>query len=371
MGVYQTMRDSIPAPLRPLLQRLKRAVTRIPSPKNHEQRVQAELSQFTAIEHVHDLPPIALYWANTYLIPILQPFGFSNSIEMFRTYIARACRERHDTCLILSIGAGDCAPEINVAQWLIENDIRNFTFECLDLNSAVLERARRHVTDKNLSDHFTFGTFDVNGWNFKQQYDIILAIQCLHHFVELELLFDKIHRALRDNGFLLTDDMIGRNGHQRWPEALEFVHSFWKELPPRYTYNHSLKRFEKEYENWDCSSEGFEGIRAQDILPLLTRKFHFDLFIGFGNIVDLFVDRAFGPNFDPAQEWDRDFIDRVHALDVREMESGHIKPTHMYAAMTKNPGAQRRFHKHLSPEFCIRHPDIGFTNRLRRLFSKT
>jgi len=34
---------------------------------------------------------------------------------------------------------------------------------------------------------------------------------------------------------------------------------------------------------WDCSKQGFEGIRAQDILPLLVKKFSFRSFLGFGN----------------------------------------------------------------------------------------
>ena len=80
--------------------------------------------------------------------------------------------------------------------------------------------------------------------------------------------------------------MIGRNGHQLWPEALEIVHEFWRQLPERYRYNRALKRYEELYENWDCSLESFEGIRAQDILPLLLEYFHFQLFVGCGNVID-------------------------------------------------------------------------------------
>jgi len=115
-----------------------------------------------------------------------------------------------------------------------------------------------------------------------------------------------------------------------------------------------MKCVEKKFPNSDCSVQGFEGIRAQDILPLLTRRFHFELFIGFGNIIDIFVDRAYGHNFDPANQWDRSFIDRVHALDQTEIESGRVKPTHMLAALTKRQVSNTKMHKHLSPEFCLR-----------------
>jgi hypothetical protein len=59
------------------------------------------------------------------------------------------------------------------------------------------------------------------------------------------------------------------------------------------------------------------------------RRFYFELFIGFGNIIDVFVDRAYGPNFDPANEWARSFIDRVQSLDQIEIESGRVQ-THTH-----------------------------------------
>jgi SAM-dependent methyltransferase len=287
----------------------------------------------------------------------MTPFGFRNAIECFRMYIARMCEKRAPgTVSILSVGAGNSATEINIAEWLRENAITNYRFECLDLNAEVLKRGRISAEAKGLLDHFTFSSFDVNSWKAAHSYDIVLAIQSLHHFVELELLFEKIWNALSDDGYFMSDDMIGRNGHQRWPEALKFVNELWRELPDKYKYNHGLKRFEKKYDNWDCSAEGFEGIRAQDILPLLIKRFNFELFVAFGNIIDIFVDRCFGPNFDITNETDLAFIDRVQALDQTEIESGRVKPTHMLAVMTKMPVTQPKINGRLSPEFCVRRP---------------
>jgi len=273
------------------------------TPESYQNRIAAELEMYSATANVHDAPPIMQYWSSKFLVPLFQLFGFSNSNEMFRTYIARACRAHPgEVCRVLSIGAGDAA------------------------------------TEKGFSGRFQFATFDINSWKPAEEYHVILAIQCLHHFVELEVLFDKIHRALQQDGFFLTDDMIGRNGHQRWPEALHFVDEFWKELPDSYRFNHQLQRVEERYENWDCSKQGFEGIRSQDILPLLIQRFHFDLFVAFGYVVDI-------------------FIDCVHAVDVREIESGRLKPTHIYAAMMKHPSDSPKFYKHLTPEFSVRSPN--------------
>lgn len=151
-------------------------------------------------------------------------------------------------CRLRASGASDCAPDINIAEWLREVGIRNFSFECFDINPEVLQRAKSAAEAKGVAEHFTFKTFDINRWQPAHDYRVILAIQSLHHVLELETLFGRIHAALHPDGLFMTDDMIGRNGHQRWPEALGLVQELWKELPDKYKYNHSLKRFEKEYE---------------------------------------------------------------------------------------------------------------------------
>jgi hypothetical protein len=174
--------------------------------------------------------------------------------------------------------------------------------------------------------------------------------------VNLEGLLEGIRDALLPTGTFVTCDTIGRNGHMRWPEALEIVNEYWRELPRRYRHNCLLDRHEEAFENWDCSSEGFEGIRAQDILPLLIGHFDFDLFVPFANVIDPFIDRCFGPNFDPADPWDRSFIDRVHARDRDEILRGAVKPTHVVAAMCSGRPGRNEVAEGLSPRFCVRSP---------------
>jgi hypothetical protein len=151
--------------------------------------------------------------------------------------------------------------------------------------------------------------------------------------VALEHLFDVVGASLQPHGRFIVSDMIGRNGHQRWPEALAIVRELWRDLPPSYRYNRQLQRYEPEFLDWDCSTSGFEGIRAQDILPLLLDRFGFDMFLGFANVIDPFIDRGFGPNFSADSQSDREFIDRVHERDQAEIDAGSIKPTHMFAVM--------------------------------------
>jgi hypothetical protein len=89
---------------------------------------------------------------------------------------------------------------------------------------------------------------------------------------------------------------------------------------------------------------------------MLLEYFHFQLFIGFANVIDPFVDPGIGDNFDAAAAWDREFIDRVGHRDEAEIRSGRLKPTHMLAVVGNNPDARLVCEEPLTPRFCVRDP---------------
>ena len=134
------------------------------------------------------------------------------------------------------------------------------------------------------------------------------------------------------------------------------MREFWRELPAAYRYNMQLRRQEDEFLDWDCAQESFEGVRAQDVLPLLIERFQFELFFAFANVIDPFGDRSFGHHFAADAAWDRDFIDRVHARDEAEIVAGRIKPTHMFAVMRTDYSGASAYWKNLTPAFCVRPP---------------
>ena len=337
----------------------------IQSVKGYQERLADERTIFADQVNVHELPPIAHYWGDKYIRPMVEVFGFKSAEELFAKYLALAARRAGGSPVFLSLGAGNCDAEIRTSQLLRDAGLTDFVIECLELNPRMIERGREMATQSGIQEHLSFVEADFNHWRPSKEYAAIIANQVLHHMVELEHLFAEIKRVLHPAGFLVTGDMIGRNGHQRWPEALNHVQKFWRELPVEYRWNRMLKRYEDEFINHDCSVEGFEGIRAQDVLPLLLRYFDFHLFVPFANITDVFVDRSFGHNFDAKAAWDRAFIDRVHAFDEQAIQCGSLTPTHMYAALTPGPATEHLFSRGLTPERCVR-PD-NFPAAAKRL----
>ena len=310
---------------------------------DYAHRLQAERASFSGCQSHHDLPAIFSYWSNQYLRPKLETLGYHTPEDLFCHHFERAYKAGSGLQKsFVSLGSGSCATEIRIAQFLLECDCRDFTIECFELNEGLLADSRAMAANAGVDAFVRPTRGDFNSWSPAKYYDGILANNSLHHVVNLEGLLGAVQKSLLPTGTFVTSDMIGRNGHMRWPEALPIVHEFWRELPRGQTYNHLLKRYEKLYENWDCSSEGFEGIRAQDILPLLIGYFEFDVFLPFANVVDPFVDRTFGPNFDAENPADRAFIDRVHARDDAEIARGAIKPTHIVAAMCSGRAGLQR-----------------------------
>jgi len=323
----------------------------------YDARLASEVRRYEGVTNVHDLPPIFHYWSNKYLRPKLERFGFSSPDGFFAAriaHVARAVAPR--TAAVVSLGAGNCDTEIGLAKSLLAEGVGNFRIECVDINAQMLERGVQLAASAGVAAHVAALREDVNRWQPAARYDVVMANQSLHHIVELERLFDAVAAALAPQGVFITSDMIGRNGHMRWPEALAIVQEFWGRLPPAYRMNQQLGRYEETFLDWDCSVSGFEGVRAQDILPLLVERFEFDLFIPFANVIDPFIDRSFGHHFNADAEWDRGFIDAVHERDEREIRDGSLTPTHAIAAMCSGRPGAGEYLDGLAPRRCVRKP---------------
>lgn len=320
---------------------------------SYEDRLQNEIERYKDLEIVHQLPAIQSYWANRYLRIHVNTIGYKNSLDLFYQHLKHRCLTKNKA-RFCSVGAGNCDMEISLIKRLVDENYTNFIFECIDINQKMLDRGMNNAKKLGLENYIEAKNIDLNSWSVQHKYDSVLAIQCLHHFVDLENIFEKINNFLDDDGYFMTQDMIGRNGHQRWPETLHEINKIWGELPERYKFNHRSKTIETEFINRDFSKQDFEGIRAEDILPLLDETFHFETFIFWGGIIDPFISRAFGHNYDPKNENDIAIIDEIQKLNEDLLLRNKIKPTQMIATMKKNKVERKFFLYGFTPKQCIR-----------------
>ena len=317
-------------------------------------RIAAELATYADQEEVHDLPAIYHYWSDRCCSPLLEEVGLASLDAFWDRDIAAICgRRAPGPTRLISVGAGNGDIEIAIADRLRQSGISNLQILLLDLNPTMLDRALVLAEELGLTDQVDVEQGDFNSWKATGPADVYFAHHSLHHVVALEHLFEEVHGSLAADGVLLINDMIGRNGHKRWPEAAELVNRVWSVAPERYRFNHYLGHVDDVYPDLDCSGEGFEGIRAQDILPLLLESFYPATYVTFANVIDPFVDRVYGPNFDPQNSEDTAFIDALARIDDATIDLGLTTPTHMFAAFHTQP-VECRYPRGRSPERTVR-----------------
>jgi SAM-dependent methyltransferase len=343
--------SSFPAERRAVLETFKKSLFG----RSYEDQVAQQIAQYKDTIDIHALPEAFHFWSNRYIRPALEDvFGVNHPDGIY----IDACRSvvRPDAPMkIFSIGCGDGSVEMRVAKNLLKDGLNNFVITGADLSPILLERFRDQVKAEKLEQYFRIVEEDLNDIKIKGPFDVIMANHSLHHIVELEKLFAFSARELADRGIFVTNDMIGRNGHMRWPETEAVLNSFWPLFNENQQYNVQLKRAEPTFINHDCSTEGFEGIRAQDILPLLLQSFHPRKFAVIGGFVDIVVDRSFGHGFDMTKDQDKALIACMADVNDALLDVGAIKPTIMLAQFTKYPGPEK-FYRTRSAANSVRIP---------------
>ena len=305
--------------------------------QTYEDQVRQQIEQYRDTENMHDLPAVFHVWSASCVLPGLKHvFGTEDINQFYVEAFIAAARSNPEPPVFLSLGCGDGAVEIGIAQTLRQRGVGRFRFVCYDLSDILLDRFRQALP-ADLADCFELTTGDLNAHVFEAKFDAVMANHSLHHIVDLEGVYRTTFECLTDDGVFVTNDMIGRNGHMRWPEARLFVEFFWPMLTQRQRRNVLLRRQESAFVDFDCSNEGFEGVRAQEVLPLILRQgFHPWKFFGFGGMVDVFVDRCFGPGFDVANPDDAFLARRIAFLNEVLLDAGLVKPTMMLAYFTKS-----------------------------------
>ena len=323
----------------------------------YDLRITSELSAYAEVDEVHDLPAAHDLWANRFILPLLTEIGIASIDDLWYQQIRAQCeRCAPRDARLVSLGAGNGELELPLAARLASDGIANLELVLLELNPEMGERALERASELGLGDRARVELVDLNHWTHSVSADVYLANHSLHHLVELERLYDQVVASLDPEGVLLVNDMVGRNGHVRWPETGQIVREIWSVLPERYRFNRGLGAVDEVYPDLDCSTESFEGIRAQDVLPLLLERMHPEVYVTFGSVIDPFVDRVYGPNFDVDNPADVEIIDAIARLDDAALDLGIVTPTHLVGTFRPQP-VTCRYPRHRSPERTVHHRD--------------
>lgn len=297
----------------------------------YNERTKREIEVYQNDIDVHDLPSSAHYINNNFLLnEIRKNTSLSRFDELFYSTV-ELCESKYNVVKVLCIGSGNCDIEVNYAF----NTPADVQFTCMDINPAMLDRGKRNAASLKIDfSRIKFLVEDVNTCCLpKDEYNIVFISQALHHFVELEHIFEEIKKTLVSDGYFIVNDIIGRNGHLIYENTFLLLNKLWQQLPYEFKLHNRQQQYFKNRIQWDCSTESFEGIRAEDILPLLCKNFNFQVFVPFYTIIQYFIDRDFGGNFDPDKSYDRAILEYVYNLDIYCLKNKLLAPTQMWGVL--------------------------------------
>lgn len=148
----------------------------------------------------------------------------------------------------------------------------NVEWSLLDINAELLNIAASQFPNTTKLDLIEANANELTYTG--EKWDIILCVSALHHLVELEKVIKFIHHSLFDDGeFWSIGEYVGRNGNRLWPEARHSADIFFSTLPKKYRLNAHTKKVDHVIPDNDYSVGCFEGIRSEDIEPLLDNWF--------------------------------------------------------------------------------------------------
>lgn len=306
----------------------------------YARRVEREIAVFEGQDALHKHGLAFHHYTAAVVRPLIDfAFGQHGLHEVYAESIAGAVA-RSGLDRVYSLGCGDGAQEREVLRAADRLGLPPFRITGLELAPAVAARANAVAEAEGLAGRFEVIVHDLN-WGLPGEGDVgaVMAHHVLHHIVALEELFDFVAERLHPEGVFITFDMIGRNGHMRWPEVRPLVRRLWSMLPPAQRRDHVLGTPSLHFQDWDCAIEGFEGVRAQDILPLMAERFIIGRFAAWGGLADTFVNPRAAPNFDPRRAEDRAFLDAVSALEVALLDARRTTPASMAAEFRSRRGS--------------------------------
>ena len=232
---------------------------------------------------------------------------------------------KNDQTRIVSLGCGTGDWEI-----ILTEKSSKITMDLVEINADLLKYAKDYAK----KNHLKINTIvqDVNNLSLDEKsYDFVIVRSSLHHFVELEHVFEEIKKSLKHGGkFLIMGEVIGRNGQLLYEDTRKIVNNIMKAMPKKFTYNHNDKIQDKEFPNIDYSKDSFEAIRSEEIYPLVLEYFNSVEHIAFDAIISYLLDFRYGPNYDLSNNLDKSVIQYIVELDKFYIKNKILKPTALF-----------------------------------------
>jgi SAM-dependent methyltransferase len=194
------------------------------------------------------------------------------------------------------------------------------TFVGLDISHEALDVAERDAENEGLGDRIDYRWADLNVADLERDaYDVVFAVQALHHVDDLEHLFDQIAASLRPGGLLVVNEYVGPARFQWLDKTQDLMNRILELLPEEYRVNprdgivkeHIERAPAEEVARVDPS----ESIRSDEISELLRSRFDVVYHADFGGTINQFLLADIAANFKDDDPKDVALLDLISLLE--------------------------------------------------------
>ena len=192
--------------------------------------------------------------------------------------------------------------------------------DALDVSEGAVEKAQALAKEEGYT-HIHYQVSDNNKATLAENaYDVVFGISSIHHFAEVESVYENVYSALKPNGYFYMDEFVGPSQFQWFDAQLEAVNDFLTRIREHLkvrrsdgkTIRNAIVRPTIDRMN---AVDPSKAIRSSEIIPQLSEHFLDFTVRGYGgNILRMLLEDIVG-NFvetDPdAAEW----LDRIFAYE--------------------------------------------------------
>lgn len=204
----------------------------------------------------------------------------------------------------LSLGCADGALE----RYAISSNICS-NFDAYEISEESIKIAKKEAKKAGVSTCINYHVADVNKIVLsKNKYDIAFGSGAVHHFSNLEHIFDELRKSLKPQCLFILNEFVGPSQFQWTEKQINIVNELLVILPKKYkvdlTSGDLKEKVYKPSTEFMNDYDPSEAIRSSDIVPLVAKYFDIEERIDYGGtILHMLLQNIVG-NFNPSKAED-------------------------------------------------------------------
>lgn len=147
-----------------------------------------------------------------------------------------------------------------------------------EASRVAVENGRKRLAEEGLAEKIDLRCGNALEENLPSAYfDVVFVQAAIHHFFEIEAMFQLMHRVLKPGGLLIYDEYIGPDHHMYDPHVMDIINEINSCLAPQLQFdalsNSRRTHLPPPSLEWMLNHDPSEGVHASDILPLTYQYF--------------------------------------------------------------------------------------------------